>query len=360
MDANNLREDTGWFLSTSIFHAAFVSLDTMKAVIITRPGGPDVLEIREVPTPQPGLHEVLVRVHAAGLNRADILQRQGHYPAPPGVPPDIPGLEFAGEIAALGAEATAWRVGQRVFGIAGGGCQAEYIVVHQRMLAEIPANLNWSQAAAVPEVLITAHDALWRQAALAAGETVLIHAVGSGVGLAAVQLSRAIGAVPYGTSRTPEKIHLARHLGLEDGIAVPEGLEPLKTATRQWTADRGYNVVLDLVGGAYLAASLEAVAIKGRVVLLATMAGRKTEMDLGVFLYKRVHLIGSVLRSRALEEKIAATQAFAADVVPLLAEGKVRPTIDREFGFALQEVQGAYRRLESNEAFGKIVLRIAP
>ncbi len=331
----------------------------MKAVVITKPGGPEVLEVREVPTPQPASHEVLVRVHAAGLNRADILQRQGYYPAPPGVPPDIPGLEFAGEVAALGPQVKTWRQGQRVFGIAGGGCQAEHIVAHERMLAEIPANLNWSEAAAVPEVFITAHDALWKQAALAAGETVLIHAVGSGVGLAAVQMARAIGAMPYGTSRTAEKIERARAFGLEDGITLAQGLDPLKDKTRQWTAGRGLDVVLDLVGGIYVLAGIEALTTKGRLVLLATMGGRKTEIDLGLFLHKRLHLIGSVLRARTLEEKIKATEAFAAEVLPLLAQGKVRPVIDHESGFTTQEVRAAYSRLESNESFGKVVLRIA-
>jgi len=330
----------------------------MQALIITKPGGPEVLEIREVPTPQPSLHEVLVRVHAAGLNRADILQRQGYYPAPADAPQDIPGLEFAGEVAALGPEATAWKAGQRVFGIAGGGGQAEYIVTHERMLAEIPANLNWSEAAAVPEVFITAHDALWKQASLASGENVLIHAVGSGVGLAAVQLARTRAAVPYGTSRTQEKIERARAFGLQDGIRLAEDLGPLQEQSRQWTAGRGFDVVLDLVGGNYVPAGIDALATKGRLVLLATMGGRKTEINLGQFLHKRLRLIGSTLRARPLEEKIAATEAFAAEVVPSLAQGQVRPVVDSEFGFTLKDVQAAYRRLESNESFGKVVIKI--
>ena len=330
----------------------------MQALIITKPGGPEVLEISDVPTPQPSSHEVLVRVHAAGVNRADILQRQGHYPPPADAPQDIPGLEFAGEVAAFGPQATAWRPGQRVFGIAGGGGQAEYIVVHERMLAEIPANLSWSEAAAVPEVFITAHDALWKQANLAAGETVLIHAVGSGVGLAAVQLARAGAAVPYGASRTQEKIERARAFGLQDGIRLAEDLGPLQEQSRQWTAGRGFDVVLDLVGGSYVPAGIDALGIKGRLVLLASMGGRKTEIDLGQFLHKRLRLIGSTLRARPLEEKIAATRAFTAEVVPLLAQGKVRPVVDSEFGFTLKDIQAAYRRLESNESFGKVVIKI--
>ncbi len=330
----------------------------MQAVIITKPGGPEVLEIRDVPAPQPSSHEVLVRVHAAGLNRADILQREGHYPAPTDAPQDIPGLEFAGEVAALGPETTAWRVGQRVFGIAGGGGQAQYIVAHERMLAEVPGNLSWSEAAAVPEVFITAHDALWKQAGLAGGENVLIHAVGSGVGLAAVQLVRAKGAVPYGTSRTQKKIERARAFGLQDGIRLAEDLGPLQEQSRPWTAGCGFDVVLDLVGGSYVPAGIDALGTKGRLVLLATMGGRKTEVNLGQFLHKRLRLIGSTLRARPLEEKIAATEAFAAEVVPLLAQGKVRPVVDSEFDFAVKDIQAAYRRLESNESFGKVVIKI--
>ncbi len=336
----------------------------MKAVVITKPGGPEVLEIREVATPQPSAEEVLVRVHAAGLNRADLLQRQGKYPAPPDAPQEIPGLEFAGEVEAIGANVKMWRPGQRVFGIAGGGSQAECIVAHERMLVAIPPNLSWSDAAAVPEAFVTAHDALWKQAGLASGENVLIHAVGSGVGLAAVQLVRAIGATPYGTSRTPEKIERARAFGLQDGIVLGESLhplqeKPLQEKALQWTAGRGFDVVLDLVGGVYVPASIDALGKKGRLVLLATMGGRKVEVDLGQLLGKRLRLMGSVLRGRNLEEKIAATQAFAAEVVPLLAQGKLRPILDREFGFTVKDVQAAYGRLESNESFGKIVIRIA-
>src|SRR5713101_1451446 len=335
----------------------------MKAIIITKPGGPEVLDIREVPTPQPSPHRVQVRVYAAGLNRADLLQRQGYYPAPPDAPQDILGMEFAGEVAAVGAHVQMWQPGQRVFGIAGGGCQAEYIVAHERMLAEIPANLSWNEAAAVPEVFITAHDALWKLAGLASGENVLIHAIGSGVGIAAVQLVRARGAVPYGTSRTQEKIERARPFGLQDGMALTDNLQPLQEQSQQWTGGRGFDVVLDLVGGSYVPAGLEALATKGRLVLLASIGGRtggrKTEIDFSVLLRKRLHVIGSVLRGRTLEEKVAVTQAFTAEVVPLLAQGKLRATVDSEFDFTPKDIQAAHRRLESNQSFGKVIIKIA-
>src|SRR3712207_6662855 len=186
----------------------------MKAVVIARPGGPEVLEVRDVERPVPGLGEALIRVRATALNRADLLQREGRYPPPPGAPADIPGLEFAGEVAALGPGAREWREGDRVFGITGGGLVAEYLIAHERAIAAVPASLGWEDAAAVPEAFITAHDALVAQAAVRASERVLIHAIGSGVGLAASQLARAFGAIPFGTSRTADKIERAREYGL--------------------------------------------------------------------------------------------------------------------------------------------------
>ena len=327
----------------------------MKAVVITRPGGPEVLEVRDVPVPQPAAGEVLVRVMASALNRADILQREGKYPPPPAAS-DIPGIEFAGEVAALGPEASAWRVGQRAFGITGGGGHAEYLVAHQHTLAAIPPNLNWTAAGAIPEAFITAHDALWQQAALRESERVLIHAVGSGVGLAAVELVRARGAVPYGTARSEEKITRAREHGLEDGVVLRESLEPLSECAARWTAGRGFDIVLDLVGGPYVAASIGALGLKGRLMLVGTLAGSRGELDLRAVLGKRLRLIGTVLRARPLEEKIAATRAFAADVVPLFAQGKLRAVVDSEF--PLGEIRAAHQRMESNATFGKVVIRI--
>src|SRR5262249_3415672 len=194
----------------------------MKAVVISRPGGPEVLEIRNVAQPSPASDQVLIHVKATALNQADLLQRKGHYPAPFGFPQDIPGIEFAGEIVAVGPLVQLWKPGQRVFGITGGGAYAEYLVAQERTIAEIPQRLSWSEAAAIPEAFITAQDALWKQAELRPGDIVLIHAVGSGVGLAALQLASALGAESYGTSRTPDKIHRAKELGLKDGIAASD------------------------------------------------------------------------------------------------------------------------------------------
>lgn len=328
----------------------------MKAVIITQPGGPEVLKIQEIETPRPQGQQILVRVKASALNRADILQREGRYPAPAGSPQNIPGLEFAGEVATLGPQAARWREGQRVFGITAGGAHAEYVLVDERELAEIPDNLSWPQAAAVPEAFITAQDAMWKQAELRAGESVLIHAAGSGVGLAAAQLARIKGAVPYGTSRTEDKLDRARKYGLQDGVVLTGSLNGLLERTQQWTEGRGFDVIIDLVGGAYVSASVEALALKGRLMLIGTVAGGKAEINISRILGKRLRMTGTVLRSRSLEEKIAVTQAFLAEVVPLFAAGKFRPVIDREF--PLEEIQAAHRRMESNHSFGKIVITV--
>jgi NADPH2:quinone reductase len=334
-----------------------MSSKLMRAVSIDAPGGVEALSVREVARPgPPRANRVLVRVCAAGLNRADILQRMGRYPAPPGYPQQIPGLEFAGSVEQVGEEVRACHVGQRVFGITAGGAQSEFVVVPEDVLVEIPDNLDWAEAAAVPEVFITAHDALFTQAALGMGERVLVHAAGSGVGTAAVQLARAAGALAYGTSRTAEKLERARPFGLDEGVAVGNDASHFARAVRGWTNDAGVNVVLDLVGGSYLAANLDALAPRGRLIFVGTTGGASAELNLGVVMSKRLRLIGTMLRARSAEEKARATRRFAAHVRPLLASGKVRPVVDRVF--PLEEVRAAHERMESNESFGKIVLLI--
>jgi putative PIG3 family NAD(P)H quinone oxidoreductase len=328
----------------------------MRAAVISRSGGPEVLEIHEVASPEPGHSEVLVRVHASALNRADLQQREGRYPAPPGWPADIPGMEIAGEVVRCGPNASLWKEGDRVFGIVGGGGNAQYIVTHERTLAAIPSNLSWTDAAAIPEAFITAHDALVTQAAVQLSEHVLIHAVGSGVGLAALQLARAAGAIPVGDARTGDKIERARALGLAEGIVVRDDPSVIAKEAQRWTGGAGVEIVLDLVGGTYFAASIAAAAPKGRVILIGTMAGREASVLLGSILGKRLTIRGTVLRARPLEEKIAATRVFAAQVVPLLARGVVVPTVDRVF--PLDEIAEAHRYLESNATFGKVVIDV--
>lgn len=327
----------------------------MKAVTITSFGGADVLEVRDVAdAPRATLDRVRVRVRAAGLNRADILQRMGRYPAPPGYPQEIPGIEFAGEVESIGEEVREWQIGDRVFGIIGGGGQAEYVTVPANQLARIPDNLDWAQAAAVPEVFMTAHDALFTQCGVIIGEHVLIHAAGSGVGTAAIQLVRAAGAFAHGTSRTADKLERAKEFGLVSSIALNNDPAAFAEAAREWTGGAGVNVVLDLVGSAYLQANLQSLAIRGRLIFVGTTSGSKAEIDYGIVMSKRLKVMGTSLRTRPAEEKATATRLFAQQVLPLLATGQVRPVIDKVF--KMQDVRAAHERLESNESFGKVVL----
>jgi NADPH2:quinone reductase len=332
----------------------------MRAVVITSHGGVDgigVLEVESPPTPM--ADRVRVRVHAAGLNRADILQRRGHYPAPPGYPQNIPGMEFAGEVESIGDAVRAWNVGDRVFGIIGGGAQAEFVVVPESSLAPIPAVLDWVQAGAMPEVFITAHDALFTRAGLHMGECVLIHAAASGVGTAAIQLGHASGTTVYGTSRTTDKLERIRelNLGLDASVAVGNTPANFVEAVQDWTAGAGVDVILDLVGSNYFAANLEALASRGRLICVGTMAGAKSEIDLGLLLRKRATIIGTMLRGRSIEEKAEATRLFASSVLPLVSRGAIRPVIDRVY--RVDEIRDAHERMESNLSFGKIVLTFA-
>ena len=329
----------------------------MRAVTITSYGGIEGLEVREVEPPgQPTADRVLVRVRAAALNRADVLQRLGRYPAPPGYPTDIPGLEFAGEVEGIGAEVRSWKPRDRVFGIIGGGAQAEFVLVPANQLAEIPANLDWAAAAAIPEAFITAHDALFTQARLQMSETVLVHAAGSGVGTAAIQLARAAGAKVYGTSRTAEKLERAKQYGLRGGVVVGDKPGIFVDAVREWTNDSGANVILDLVGAAYFEANLSALSQRGRIMLVGTISGSKATLDFTLTMRKRLVITGTVLRARSDEEKARAIRLFTSHVVPLLADGTVRPVIDSTYN--LEEIREAHLRLESNESFGKVILLI--
>jgi NADPH:quinone reductase len=324
----------------------------MRAIIITRPGGPEVLEIQNVGMPTPAGEQVRVRVRASGVNRADLLQRAGGYPAPPGSPPNIPGLEFAGEVDAVGPLVRAWQPGQRVMGLAGGGAQAEYVLAHEGLLVEIPQNLDFVQAAAVPEVFTTAHDALITQAGLQMGERVLIHAVGSGVGTAAIQLAHATGATTFGTSRTPRKLELARELGLDVGLSD----QNFASEVLRLTGGEGVHVVLDFIGAPYLEQNLHALAMWGRIIFLSTMGGPQANVNLGLLMGKRILMRGVTMRTRTLEEKLAATRSFATGVLPLLASGKVKPVIEQVY--PMEEVAEAHIVMGESRNFGKLVVRI--
>jgi NADPH:quinone reductase len=329
----------------------------MRAVVITSHGGVDGIGVREVEAPpKPTADRVRVRVHAAGINRADILQRRGSYPAPPGYPENIPGLEFAGEVEAVGDAASSWTIGDRVFGLTAGGAQAELVVVPESNVARIPDELEWIQAAAMPETFITAHDALFTRAGVHLGERVLVHAAASGVGTAAIQLAHAAGATVYGTSRTADKLERLRdlHLGLDASVAVGDTPAKFIEAVQNWTAGAGVDVVIDLVGGKYFPANLEALASRGRLICVGTTAGARSEIDLALLMRKRAVIIGTMLRARSIEEKATATKLFASAVLPLVSRGTIRPVIDRVY--RVDEIRDAHERMESNSSLGKIVL----
>ncbi len=326
----------------------------MKAVYVKEFGGAENLEIREVENPErPKEKEVLVNVKAAALNRADILQRQGFYPAPKGFPERILGLEFAGEVAEIGANVKDFKIGDRVFGITAGGAQAELLLTDESTLALIPDNLSFVEAAAIPEAFITAHDAIYTNGDLQENETLLIHAVGSGVGLAALQLAKAKNIKTFGTSRTPDKLQRCQELGLDEAILTNDDLN-LAEIIKEKTGGNGVDVILDLVGAKFFQANLESLALKGRLILVGLTGGRTAEFNLGLALQKRAKIIGTVLRSRPTTEKAEATRKFIEEVLPLIAAGKVKPNLDKVF--PIEEVRQAHERLESNESFGKVVL----
>jgi NADPH:quinone reductase len=329
----------------------------MKAVLFDGKGGPEVIAVRELPDPAPVRGEVLVRVRAAALNRADLLQRRGLYPPPPGFREDVPGLELAGEVQAVGPGVTAWKPGDRVMAITAGEAQAELCVVHERMLLRIPEGLSFEDAGAIPEAGVTSHDALFTIGGLRPGWPVLVHAVGSGVSTAAVQIAKAAGATVIGTSRTPEKLERARALGMDHGILVGKDEPRFADEVKRVTGKRGAPLVLDFVGGPYLAENLAALASGGRIVSIGTMGGGKPTVDLGLLMRARGAIIGTVLRPRPLEEKIAATQAFARDVLPLVASGRVKPVVDAVL--PAEAAREAHERMERNESFGKLVLRFS-
>ncbi len=326
----------------------------MKAVYIKEFGGAENLEIREVEKPSISeVNQVLVNVKAAALNRADILQRKGFYPAPKGFPERILGLEFAGEVAEIGEDVSGFEVGKRVFGITAGGGQAEFVLTEENQLAKIPENLSFTEAAAIPEAFITAYDAVWTQGNLQAGETLLIHAVGSGVGLAALQIAKAKGNKVIGTSRTQNKLDECKKFGLDIAINTGE-IKDFDEVIKK-TNKNGVDVILDLVGANYFEANLQSLALKGRLVLVGLVSGRKAEFDLGMALTKRLKIIGTVLRSRVAEEKAVATANFIREVLPLIEAGKIKPNLDKVF--KMENVQAAHKYLESNESFGKVVLK---
>jgi putative PIG3 family NAD(P)H quinone oxidoreductase len=300
------------------------------------------LSVREHPDPVPGSGEVLVRVHAAGLNGADMLQLRGGYAAPAGSPPDIPGLELAGEVVARGPGAMRFEEGDRVMGIVGGGGQAELAVVHERVLMQVPERLSWIQAGGTPEVFTTAHDAIFTQAGLRPGERLLVHGGAGGVGTAAIQLGHAVGAQVTAT---------VRNVDLREKVA---GLGADVIAPEDFAKHGPFDVVLELVGAPNLMDNLNALEIGGRIAVIGIGAGASAEINLGLLMMKRGRIHGSTLRARPLEEKALTARAVERSVLPLLAAGAIKVPVAATF--ALEDAAAAYDRFQAGGKFGKIVL----
>jgi NADPH2:quinone reductase len=325
----------------------------MKAVVITKPGGPEVLRVQDRPKPEPGIGLIRVRVRTSALNRADLMQREGNYPVPPGVPADISGMEYAGEVDALGEATTLWKVGDKVMGLVGGGGHAEYLCVHEREAIPVPRSMSWEDAGAIPEAFLTGYDALFNRLELKLGETLLIHAVGSGVGTATLQIARAARATVIGTARSAGKLERAKELGLN--VAVDASVSDWADGVEKAVGKDKVHAVVDLVGGKYLEGNLRVLAPRGRIVVVGLTAGATAQFNMGLLLRKRLTMVGTVLRARPLEEKIALARDFATHAIPLFEAGLLKPVIDRVMPFA--EIRAAHELMESNGTFGKIVLR---
>ncbi|MFO0591202.1 MAG: NAD(P)H-quinone oxidoreductase [Polyangiaceae bacterium] len=328
----------------------------MRAIVIREAGGPEVLTLTELPDLVPPFGHVRVAVRYVGVNRADLLQRMGVYPAPPGVPPNIPGLEYSGVVDAVGDGVTRFRVGDRVLGLVGGGAYAEQIVAHEGEVARLPDAIDDRTAAGVPEAFVTAYDAIVTRGRLAPGESVLIHAAGSGVGTAAIQIAKSLGCKVIATSRTADKLARCKELGADVTLVVEKAT--FADAVRDATNGRGADVILELAGGAYVGEDVHAAAVLGRILVVGLTAGARSEIPLGALLARRATITGTVLRSRPLAEKIAAAEMLERNVVPLVAAGRMAPVIDREW--PLDRAGEAHAYVASNASFGKVLLAVAP
>lgn len=325
--------------------------ETMRAVEITKPGGPEVLVAARRPVPRPGPGEILIRVRAAGVNRPDCLQRAGAYPPPKGAS-DLPGLEAAGEVAALGPGTGRWRIGDAVCALLPGGGYAEYAVTHERHALPVPAGLSMEAAAALPETFFTVWTNVFDRGRLRGGETFLVHGGASGIGTTAIQLARAAGARVFATVGSAAKAEAALALGAER--AVNHRTEDFVEALRAATGGRGVDLILDMVGGPYIARNIRLAAESGRIVQIAFLQGPKAEVDFTQLMLKRLTLTGSTLRPRSVAEKAAIAEALHREVWPAVEAGRIRPVMAARF--PLEEAAAAHRLMEGPDLAGKIVL----
>jgi NADPH2:quinone reductase len=325
---------------------------TMTAIGIREAGGPDMLEPQQRPVPKPGADEILIKVIAAGVNRPDVMQRQGLYPPPPGAP-DIPGLEVCGTVAALGEGATRWTLGDTVMALVIGGGYAEYCLAHERHALPI-GNLTAVEAAAVPETFFTVWHNVFERGGLKRGETLLVHGGSSGIGTTAIMLAKNFGARVIVTAGSAEKCDACRKLGAD--VAINYKTEDFVIVTKSATGDKGADVILDMVGGDYIARNYEAAAVEGRIVQIAFQGSPKADVDFRRIMLKRLHHTGSTLRARSVADKGAIARAVEANALPLIAAGKIRPVIDSTFPLA--KAAEAHKRIEASGHIGKIVLTV--
>jgi NADPH2:quinone reductase len=326
---------------------------SLTCIAIREPGGPDVLVASEQPLPSPGEGEILVKVIAAGVNRPDVMQRQGHYPPPKGAT-EIPGLEIAGEVVELGHGTKRWKQGDKVMALVVGGGYAEYCPAFETHALPVPANLSMVEAAAIPETFFTVWHNVFERGKLAAGETLLVHGGSSGVGTTAIALGKAFGARVLTTAGTPEKCEACRKLGAD--LAIDYKTEDFVALTKQATQGRGADLILDMVGGDYVGRNYEAAAVEGRIVQIAFLASSRVTVDLMRLMLKRLTHTGSTLRARAVADKAAIARAVENNVLPLIASGRVKPVIDSTFPLA--QASAAHARMESGQHIGKIVLTL--
>ena len=330
-----------------------MNAETMQAVLVDAPGGPEHLRLGEHPRPIPAAGELLVRVRATALNRADLMQREGKYPPPEGATP-ILGLEMAGTVEAVGADVPAWKEGDRVCALLDGGGYAECVAIPHPMAMPVPDGLSLEEAAAIPEVFLTAFQALHWIGQMEAGDNALIHAGASGVGTAAIQLVRAAGGRPMVTA-SGGKLHRCRALGAD--VAIDYRQEDFAERVLEATGGHGADVILDFIGAPYFEQNIKTLALDGRLVLLAMLGGSRLDgLDLRTLFKKRARFFTSTLRSRSRAYKIRLTRAFAQEALPQFADGTLRPVIDQVFDWA--DVRAAHERMEANQNIGKIVLRV--
>ena len=325
----------------------------MRAVVLREHGGPEVLAVTDAPVPVAGPEEILVRVHATALNRADLLQRMGLYPNPFPSGPDIPGMEFAGTVESCGERVTAWKAGDTVMGIVSGGAYAEKLVIHERQAMATPPGMSLVDAAAIPEVFITAWDALVVQGGLTAGRWAMVHAGASGVGTAAIQICHAVGARVIVTC-SAGKVQACRELGAD--VVVDYGSQDFVAEAAAATGGNGVDVILDVIGGEYVARNVASLAVKGRIIQVGVMDGKPQVFNVGMLLGKRATITGTVLRGRPTEEKIAISRRFAAEMLPLFSSGAMKPVVDSVY--PIEDIRAAHEYMASNANVGKIVVTL--